>query len=89
MSNLSEVKRITVGPIQMWGDGDSVTVLMESGELTTPDGFVHPDGIYRVSAKYTETKAVHTRAKTFKGETAWMKAENLFGDIVNKVQYAR
>lgn len=95
---MNEVKRITVGPIVFLGgelenylvrSRQVVTIIMESGGYTTPDGFYHPDGIYKVSSRYTLSRKVHKRAKTFKGETAWMKAENEYSDRVYQVQYKR
>ena len=90
---MREVKRITVGPIRGLGGGgdenDSVTIIMEAGDYTTPDGFYHVDGVYKVRSRHTLSGRSHKRARTFKGETAWMKAENEFSDRVYQVQYKR
>lgn len=85
--------KITVGP---WGtdENHSVTVEHTVHELTTPDGFTHPYGMHKVTAKHTlsgkawKGKCYNGRTRTFKGETAWMQAERLFNDIVLEVQYS-
>lgn len=93
------VQRIVTGPHDPFGSrGDenaSVTVTHESGDYTTPDGFHHVDGVHKVTAKYTLSgrgyvgRAYKGRARTFKGETAWMHAERLYSDIVTEIRLGR
>lgn len=66
--------------------GNNVTIIHEEGDYTTPDGFFHRGGVHRVRAFYTDDHKSYARAKTFKGETAWMKAERLFDDLVFQAQ---
>lgn len=77
------------------GHGDehtSITVVHEVGGYTTPDGFYHPNGVHRIKAFHTlsgrayQGEVYRGRAKTFRGETAWSRAENLFDDIVREIQ---
>lgn len=91
---MREVARTTVGP---WGSDEnhSVTVVWEVGSLTTPDLRVHPTGLHRVRATHTlsgkayQGKAYKGRAKTFKGETAFDRANNLFGATVREIELGR
>lgn len=91
--DMREVARTTVGGRHS-SENHSITVTHETGDYTTPDGFHHVDGVHRIRAFYTlsgrayQGKAYSGRAKTFRGETAWMKAEALFDDIVWEIQRA-
>jgi len=71
-----------------------VSVTLESDAYTTPDGFHHEYGVWRVTARDIETskpwrgRSYKGRAKTFKGETAWMRGENLFDAIVSELRFS-
>lgn len=85
---------ITVGPYGT-DENHSVTVTHTVHELITPDGFTHPYGTHKVTARYTLSgkawrgKCYAGRTRTFKGETAWMHAERLFDDIVYEIRRSR
>jgi hypothetical protein len=82
------IQRLTTGPAGS-DENHSVTIVWESGDYQTPDGFDHVDGMHRVSAKHTLSGRSFIRTRTFKGETAWSRAENLFDDIVFAVRTSR
>jgi len=87
-------REITVSGGQFSGNVKTVHVTLEVGDYTTPDGYHHVDGVYRVTARHTDGRPYRGRVyfgrrKTFKGETAWMDGERLFDDIVTEVQFAR
>ena len=88
------LQKVTVGPD--WKDENhSVTVVHETWDYTTPDGFYHREGAHRVTATHTLSgrawsgRSYKGRARTFKGETAWMSAERLFDDIITEVRFSR
>jgi len=80
------VEENTVKPI--FTEGEPVIVRHYEGDYTTPDGYHYIGGVHRVTATYKSGKP-YQRPKTFKGETAWSRAERLFDDIVSSVQYSR
>lgn len=94
-----EEARITTGPDSGGflnlghSEYESVTVVHEVADLYSErDDWTFEDGAHRVRAYYPMTgKAykgkVYKRARTFKGETAWMDAERLYGDVVNEVRF--
>jgi len=95
MTNMTEIARVNAGEDTWNVSGLIVTVTLEAGDYTTPDGYHHVDGVHRVKAWHTATGEAYKsriykgRARTFKGETAWMDGQRLFDDIVNEVRYGR
>ena len=71
-----------------------VHVTLEEGDYTTPDGFRHVGGVSKVKATLADGKpykgrVYKGRARTFKGETAWMDAQRLYEDIIAEVRFGR
>lgn len=67
--------------------GERRTVTLQSAELTTKDGYRHPQGVYRVLVNGRVYS--YTTGYKLKGETAWMNGERLYRDIVAKIAYGR
>lgn len=53
---------------------ENVTVY--TGDLVTPDGYRHTQGLWKV----VFAKSLGLRAKTFKGESAWSNAQRYVND---------
>lgn len=73
------VDKITTGP-DFTDENHSVTI----EHYASDDDFTH-----KVKSFYTLSQKAHTRAKTFRGETAHMDAERLYHDIYFEVKYGR
>lgn len=91
MKGMTLEQRIITGPPNT-NENHSVVIEHWVGPLTTPDGFTHVSGKHTVKAyhglsgKAYQGRVYKGRAKTFKGETAWMNAERLFDDLVFEVR---
>ena len=64
-----------------------VTVVLESADIHSRDGWDYDDGAYRVRSSVNGKS--YRRARTFYGEMAWADGHRLFEDIVLDVQYGR
>ena len=79
-------QRVTVGPAGT-DENHSVTVLWEFADLEDTQAHVTwEDGAHRVSAKYSLSGRAYKRARTYKGETAWMHAQRDFDDITTEIR---
>lgn len=70
------------------GANYGVTVLSESADYQTRDGFEHRDGAWRVTATMDSGKT-YKRRQTFYGELAQSNAQRAFDDLINEVRYSR